>query len=228
MPRFAVYVVPPAASPLARAANAWLGYDPVTGRALTQPPVPSIPPDRLAAVTAAPRRYGFHGTMKAPFALDPARSLSELMAALDRLCAGQEPFELQLELGSIGGFLALVPASPSPELAALAATCVRDLDPFRAPLTPEDRARRSVEHLSPRECEHLERWGYPHVMDLFRFHMTLTQRLAAPEHDRMRDVLTPLLAPLLARPLRIDRLALLRQPDRDAAFLVLAQSRFRA
>ena len=78
---------------------------------------------------------------------------------------------------SISGFIAVMPGKPSAELELLAADCTRDFDPFRAPLTPEDRERRNPSKLTPRQREGLERWGYPYVMEDFRFHMTLTGRL---------------------------------------------------
>ena len=228
MRRFAVYVVPQGTTPLARAANAWLGYDPGTGRALEQPRIEGLAAERLRAITAAPRRYGFHATMKAPFALDAQRSEAELVTGFVRFCAAQRPLDLELRLDSIGGFLALVPAGPALALEALAAACVRDLDPFRAPLTQEDRARRRPERLAARELEHLERWGYPHVMELFHYHMTLTDRLAEAEHDGVQRILARHLTPLLDRPCRIDDLVLLQEPDPGSAFRVVIRAPLKA
>jgi hypothetical protein len=66
---------------------------------------------------------------------------------------------------------------------------VREFDGFRAPLTPEDRARRNPSALTPRQCDYLDRFGYPYVMEDFRFHMTLTGRIGA---DRRPPILTML------------------------------------
>ena len=46
-------------------------------------------------------------------------------------------------VGSISGFIAVIPAEPPPELIRLAADCVSEFDSFRAPLTDADRARRN-------------------------------------------------------------------------------------
>jgi hypothetical protein len=80
---------------------------------------------------------------------------------LESFAATREPFAVRLKVASLDGFLALVPAEPSPELDDLAAACVREFDRFRAPLTEEDRARRRPERLSERERAYLDRWGYP-------------------------------------------------------------------
>lgn len=48
------------------------------------------------------------------------------------------------------------------------------LDPFRAPLTEAELARRRRSKLSARQEAHLTRYGYPYVLDQFRFHLTLT------------------------------------------------------
>jgi hypothetical protein len=68
-------------------------------------------------------------------------------------------------VGSISGFIAVIPAEPPAELIRLAADCVSAFDSFRAPLTEADRARRNPSQLTPKQREHLDRWGYPYVMD---------------------------------------------------------------
>lgn len=58
--RFAVYYVP-TETPLARFGAAWLGWDVVSGRIASQPNIPGI-----SDITATPRKYGFHATLKPP------------------------------------------------------------------------------------------------------------------------------------------------------------------
>jgi putative phosphonate metabolism protein len=222
--RFAVYWAPPAPSALARFAASWLGRDPVTGAAVAQPELAGLPPERLREITLAPRRYGFHGTLKAPFALAPGRSADQLRSAMAALAAARRPVTLPgLELASLDGFLALVPAQPVAALDALAAACVIELDGYRAPPTADELARRRPERLSPRQRAHLERYGYPFVLEDFRFHLTLTGRLAEPEHGRVRSLLAPLVAPFCAAPLVIGELALFEQPAAAAPFLLTAR-----
>ena len=61
--RFAIYWAPPAGSGLAKAGASWLGWDAETGRECAHPDLGLD----LARLTLAPRKYGFHSTMKPPF-----------------------------------------------------------------------------------------------------------------------------------------------------------------
>lgn len=223
MRRYAIYYAPEPGSALAAFGARWLGRDPETGRGVEQPAVPGIRPERLVEITAAPRHYGFHGTLKAPIQLAQGRDAASLRDAVRDLARRQRPFEVDLTLASIGGFLALIPAMVSAGLDALAAACVVELDPFRAPLTDADRARRRPERLSERQRAHLEEWGYPYVFEEFGFHLTLTDRLPQPEHDEIKAILQKLTAEFCARPLRVESLCVFEQARRDEPFTVTAR-----
>ncbi len=220
MRRYAIYVAPPEGSPLACFAAAWLGRDAVTGEPVAQPVVAGLAPDRLAAITASPRHYGFHATLKAPFFPSRGTSREDVHHAARDLALGLPSLTVPLRLGSLGGFLALVPAAPSPALRALADAAVERLDHLRAPLGEEDLARRRRGGLTPIEDAYLVRFGYPYVRELFRYHMTLTDRLAGPEHGSVRAILEPLVAPLCREPFEIEALAVFEQPDRASPFTV--------
>ena len=141
-------------------------------------------------LTRDPRKYGFHATLKAPMALAIGKTEAGLLAACETFAGTPRAIPvIRPVVDAISGFIAVVPAEPSAELERLAADCVREFDSFRAPLTPEDRARRNPSALTPRQCDYLDRWGYPYVMEEFRFHMTLTGRLDA---ERREPVLTML------------------------------------
>ena len=122
----------------------------------------------------------------------------------------------------------MIPQQPSAELQQLAADCVRDFDPFRSPLTAEDRARRNPAKLTARQCEYLERWGYPYVMEEFRFHMTLTGRLDESRREDVLAILRGRFARIGVSELAIDRIALFRQVDRDARFEIIGDWQLRA
>jgi putative phosphonate metabolism protein len=224
--RYAIYYAPPDAAPLSRLAAAWLGRDAATGAAVPQPLVEGIVPDRLAAITASPRLYGFHATLKPPFALADGTDAAGLHEAVAALAAGLRRFELPIVLGEIEGFLALVPAVPTPSIDALAAACVAGLDRWRRPAEPAELARRRAGGLAPEAEANLARWGYPWVMELFRFHMTLTDRLAEPERHRVRDRLGLLVAPHVVHPLVIDGLAVFEQPAPGAPFTITSRHPF--
>src|SRR5664279_2883373 len=77
--------------------------------------------------------------------------------------------------------------------------------------------------LTPRQCDHLDRWGYPYVMEDFRFHMTLTGRLDAARRPPVLAMLRDRFAALGLAILAIDQLALCRQDDADSRFRIIDQ-----
>jgi putative phosphonate metabolism protein len=216
--RSAIYFAPAAGSALEAFGCGWLGRA-LDGTPLPQPAVPGIDPARLVEITRSPRHYGFHGTLKAPFALADGASPHALDEAADAFASVRRtPFEITLEVGSLGGFIALVPAAGSPALEALAADCVEAFDRFRAPLDEAEIARRRASGLTARQDRHLLRYGYPYVLDDFRFHMTLTERLQPPERDQVLAILAGRAAPVCAKPFTIDAIAIFEQPSREAPF----------
>lgn len=222
--RYAIYYAPAPDDPLTRTAAAWLGRDAFGREPGPRPTAPGFSPEEVEARTVDARRYGFHATLKAPFRLAEGRSAAELAGALERFANGAAPAPLagRLALADLDGFFALVPAASSPALDALAARIVRDFEPFRAPLTPEEVAKRKPERLSPRQRLYLERYGYPDVLEEFRFHMTLTDRLPPEERPKMRAALEQVFSPSLLGPRAVDRLALFREDRPGAPFVVEA------
>lgn len=221
-PRYAIYYAAAPGSELDRFGGQLLGYDAYTGADL---PFPVGIVQTLADwgdLTIEPRKYGFHATLKAPLLLAPGQTEAALMAACDRFAATPRPIPvIEPVIDSISGFVALVPAEPSAELLRLAADCVNEFDAFRAPLTDEQRARRRPSSLTPRQREHLDRWGYPYVMDDFRFHMTLTGRLAAERRASVLTILRDSFATLGLKSLAIDGFAVFRQADADTRFRLI-------
>ncbi len=225
--RFAVYFAPRRSSLLARFGCSWLGRDARTGEAVAQPSLDGIPPDRLAALTAEPRRYGWHATLKAPFRLAPDASLGDLVAHAMAFSAARLPFEIPaLELGSLGGFLALVPRATPPLLAGLAEDCVRAFDGFRAKPGRGAALPGRPRPLSRRQAALLERWGYAYVMEEFRFHMTLTARLPDEERGRIAAALAPHLARLVGRAVPVDAVSLFIEPGPGQPFRELRRFPF--
>lgn len=172
-PRHAVYFAPPPEHPLWVAGCAWLGRDARV--------VPAPPPAR--AEVASPWRYGWHATLKAPMRLQPGREESDWLDAVQRLARAHPPFEMPvLEVARLAGFLALRPVSalaPGHALRRLADDCVRQLDAWRAAPTAEEFERQCWAGMSERQRRHVDRFGYAHVLEDWRFHMTLSNDLAS-------------------------------------------------
>jgi putative phosphonate metabolism protein len=223
-PRYAIYYVPAPGSDLDRFGAALLGYDAFCGDDLPfSDGITQAVPD-WHDLTQDPRKYGFHATLKAPFALAPDRVEAELIATCETFAGAARPIPVIIPVvKAISGFIAVVPAEVSDQLNLLAADCVRDFDPFRASLSAEDRARRNPSALTLTQVDHLDRWGYPYVMDEFRFHMTLTGRVAAERRQPLVELLQQRFAALDLKTLAVDRIAVFRQNDAGSRFWVLAE-----
>ncbi len=218
--RYAVYWAPEQGSGLWEAGSAWLGWDAAAARPVARPG--GVLPDGhdAGAITADPRRYGFHATLKPPFRLAEGVAPGALDAALAALAARTAPAEgppLAVDAGL--GFVALRPSGPAPAVDALAAACVTGLDGLRAPLDAAELARRRAAGLSAAQEANLLRWGYPYVLDEFRFHLTLTGRLSDPEP--VRAALARHFAPHLGARLAIGRLCLFGDPGGGQPFRLL-------
>jgi putative phosphonate metabolism protein len=225
-PRYAIYYAAAPGSVLTQFGASLLGYDAYTGDDLPFPD--GVPPD-WRDLTQDPRQYGFHATLKAPMALAAGRTEAQLVAACELFADAARPIPLiKPVVDSISGFIAVIPAEPSAELRELAAECTRAFDFFRAALTTEDRVRRNPEKLTPRQCEYLDRWGYPYVMEEFRFHMTLTGRLPAERRGDVMAMLQSRFAVIGPATLEIDRIALFRQDDAAARFRIIGHWPLRA
>ncbi|WP_409722995.1 DUF1045 domain-containing protein [Pseudorhodoplanes sp.] len=226
-PRYAIYFTPDPETPLARFGASVIGYDPDCARDVPQLALDHVASSEMVAATQNPRRYGFHATLVAPFYLNGASEQS-LVSALDAFCAQMSPAALgRLVVTRVDDFIALTPSESVPAVDALAAACVAFFDRYRAPLSAFDLARRSAEDLSARERQNLERWGYPYVMDEFRFHMSLTGRLAPDDRQRFQRALTDAFRPLADVPHRIESLSVLRQSAPEQRFSVLARRALR-
>jgi putative phosphonate metabolism protein len=221
-PRYAIYYVPAPGSDLDRFGAHLLGYDAFGGGDLPfADGIEQAVPD-WREMTQDPRKYGFHATLKAPMPLAPDASEAELLAACRTFAGTPRTIPvIRPVVDSISGFITVVAAEPSAELARLAADCTREFDSFRAPLTPEDRARRNPSRLTPRQRDYLERWGYPYVMEDFRFHLTLTGRLDAERRAAILPILQRRFAALGMTTLAIDRIALFRQDNADSRFRII-------
>jgi putative phosphonate metabolism protein len=226
--RFAIYVVPgtgpadDAGAGLRERAEQWLGRG-ITGDRVT----PGVPAGwtraAIDAITVDARRYGFHGTLKAPFRLAEGRTAAELDAAVARFAAGRPGVLVpRLTLARLGGFFALVPGAEAAELRELADEVVTGLDDFRAPATEAEVARRDPARLAPRQRELLAAWGYPYVLDEFRFHMTLTDQIQQARRPAVERALDGWFAPFLGATLRIDALAVCTEAEPGAPFTLHA------
>lgn len=222
MERIAVYFAPAADGDLWWFGSEVIGYDAVSGRDISFPSDIPVSPDIWMRMTADPRRYGFHATLKAPFRLRDGVPQNAAIAIADRVAASLSPVELpRLAVRQIGAFVALVPDEPSPELNTLASVCVDEFEPIRAPLSEAERARRLAAPLTDQQLAHLDAYGYPYVHDQFRFHMTLTGPLPPDLRKPAMSWLVKRYEARVQAGLSIDSICIFGQAARDARFRVL-------
>jgi putative phosphonate metabolism protein len=214
--RVAVYYAPAVDDPLFAEAAVWLGRDPESGAPVPQPDIADI-----EEVTAEPRVYGFHATLKPPMRLAEGRHWIDVVQAAEELAAGIAPFELpRLAVSDVHGFLALRETVDCPALQALADACVERLDPLRAPVTEAELARRRRAKLTARQDEMLVRWGYPYVLDTWFFHMTLTRRLSSEEKRLFMPAVEAHLARAIGAARRVTDICLFVQSAPGAPFVI--------
>lgn len=225
--RYAIYFVPATNHSLWELGNLWLGRNPETGGIFIQPCVSGCSPDEIKAVTIAPRRYGLHATIKPPFQLARGHDEAELIVRLKEFCAIRQSFELpHFEVATLDDFIALKLIQPNYKINELADACVAEFDNFRSPPDENELARRKPETLSDSGRANLARWGYPHVFEDFRFHITLTQSTTPDQRVRLLPWLADYFATALVHPCRVDGLALYVEPFSDAALQLVRRFPF--
>lgn len=137
-------------------------------------------------LTVDARRYGFHATLTSPFHLAEGVTEAQLLATAEAFAAARASVTIPaIAPQPLGAFRALAPQGDTAGVDALAADAVRVFHDLRAPLTDLEVRRRRPEQLTERQRELLAEWGYPYVLDEFRFHMTLTD--AIPD-DRATEI----------------------------------------
>ena len=217
--RYAIYYAPPRDSALGEFGDTWLGR---CGNGRTRPRtcLPCLDRDELDTATRGPSRYGFHGTLKAPFRLREGVSETDLMQGAVDFARSHAPVHAPpLELTAIGSFLALAPRGEAPDLERLAACCVLFFDIYRRPPDGAELERRRAQGLTDRQEELLLRFGYPFVLEEFRFHLTLTGQVRDQAlRDRLLEALTPLVRPFERVPLEINDICVFQQAEPESRF----------
>jgi hypothetical protein len=184
--RYAIYYAPRPGA-LADLAGHWLARHVETGVALARPVLP-LP---LADLTTEPRRYGFHG----------------IAVAVEALASRLAPVRCDgLQVENLQGFVALKPIGCEATLLQLGATVVEATDAWRSPLSAEEIMRRRPDMLTARQRVLMDLWGYPYVMEEFRFHLTLTDRLVDEQVGPAIDAARAYFAPVLDAPFEIEDL----------------------
>lgn len=208
--RYAIFYTP--SGPLAAFGAEWLGWDSANGQAVAHPDFGQID---VAAATQTPRKYGLHGTLKAPFHLAQTTDVTELQHTASTFATRQSAFAIgAVELRHDSGFVALRPTIHTGALRDFASRIVKIFDPFRAPLTDVEIARRRQADLSDRQDQQMLDWGYPYIFNDFHFHLTLSGSLAADAAAQVIAALSPRLEPIVPKPFVIEAITLMGQDSK--------------
>lgn len=195
--RYAIYFAPEDGSTLDRLGTRYLGWDTSSGKFVDHATVPCLPVP-ISEITKTPRKYGIHGTLKPPFIPLAGVTIDQIEDTLTNALSDFSAFPLPpIQLSKLGTFLALTLSESSAPLAVLAAICVQSLDQFRTRPSADELARRRSGGLTPAEDANLQLWGYPYVMNEFRFHITLTGQLHDDHIDQAKRALRAYFEPVL-------------------------------
>ena len=229
-PRYGIYFVPVARSNLYRYGSSILGYDCYSGSAVDFPNEFGNGAVNWKELSALPRQYGFHATLKAPFHLSSARTERQLVDAVKSFAGlGHAVHTFVPTVRLVDGFFAVVPAESEPSLDTLAASCTTIFDAYRAPMSPQERARRLASRLNQNQIQNLDRWGYPFVLSEFRFHMTLTGKVPPNRRKAVGEILLDGFRRMgVDQPIAVDQLSLVKQDTPATAFRIVSSCALRA
>ena len=217
--RYAIYYVP-SNNLFYKLGSSWLGWDTISGQPASQPETDSAV--NIQKITEAPRKYGLHATIKAPFRLGNNVNALELERQLEILCGSIKPIEFKLKLSELSGFFALTPTVKNTEIRNLHAKVVRKLDYFRAQPTKEEIIKRRENQLTSEQDQNLIKWGYPYIFEDFYFHITLTGKIPEDLRNKVKDEIENFFQPVLQQKINLSELALVGEAT-DGNFYVLRQ-----
>jgi len=219
--RYAVYYSPSEGSALFKFGASWLGWDTIKAKKVARPIFENLSFE-ITEITEFQSRYGFHGTLKPPFALVKNRSLFELKHALSKLVGTIRQFEIpEMSLKVVDGFVALVPKVKNDRIGFLANKCVEYLDNFRELESIEEIEKRRAVELSSSQEYNLKKWGYPYVMNDFKFHLTLSGKLKLEVANAVIEFLNSELQCVLNSPFPVDAICLFGERASDQKFQLI-------
>ena len=224
--RVAIFYAPGSQTTLWEFGGNWLGWDVQHAKSVTHPDINGLP-EPIETLVATPQKYGFHGTLKAPFRLHDDQTIDGLKAAMKVFCDQRQPFRIgKMKVATLGRFVAIIQENPSEMFAEFASEIVTHFDEFRAPLSDEDIAkRRNKSKLTARQDELMLKWGYPYIFEEFKFHLTLTGKLSEQNAQIVRDRLSDHLKPILDAPVEAVDLCLYGERE-DGRFEIIERFPF--
>lgn len=130
--------------------------------------------DELKDYCEKPAKYGFHATLKAPFRLKRNVKTKDFYDVISHIAAQHSRFKIKgLKIVYRKKFTFITSRKEIKSLINLENDLVKHLDTFRAELNKTEIKKRNPDSLTFKQNKYLKEWGYPFVLDQFKFHMTL-------------------------------------------------------
>ena len=130
--------------------------------------------DELKDYCEQPAKYGFHATLKAPFRLKRNVKTKNFYDVISHIAAQHSRFKIKgLKIVYSKKFTLITSRKPNKLLINLENDLVKHLDTFRAELNKTEIKKRIPDSLTFKQNKYLKEWGYPFVLDQYKFHMTL-------------------------------------------------------
>ncbi len=214
--RYAVFYLPPSDSPLADFGAQWFGYDIRTGK--FREPIQTTTFD-LKELTKISHRYGLHATLKAPFRLKKKYDLSNLFKRVEKQASKSEPFTYpSMKITQLAGFPALMPKHNRAKMVHLEERLVHKLNKFGKKPDQSTSDRRRKVKLNALEQEYFRLYGYPYVLDHFRFHLTLCDKAERSTRSVISSFLEENYSEVLTSSLEVREIAVVGERKSDGYF----------
>lgn len=201
---FAISWVPAPNEPLADFGRRWTGWCPDRGEKQTRMRSPACGLD-LRPLTHGTSRYGLQGVICPAFRPRHPHSLWIVERALNEVAdEAREIVVPGLELGIVGGRVALVPVTPHPALGDLVLRVREAMRPHHGEPAVQASFEDGGEEIAARMGLSFRRAA--------QFHLPLTDAMPPETACRIAVRLRGLVAPLLSRMFRISDLAIVADP----------------
>ncbi|BCS89875.1 DUF1045 domain-containing protein [Pseudodesulfovibrio sediminis] len=225
--RYALYYAPERESTLDLFGRHFLGRCAETGKRYEQPNLPDAGAEGVHGLTSSPRFYGFHGTIVPPFHLKDSSTPGALLERAQAFARSQPSCDLgTLSVKELGSFIALVPSQTLP-VVRLAEAGLRSFHHLREQPSLAEMERRRSRGLTVTQERLLATWGYPYVLEEFRFHLTLTDSIGDTRlRKKMVKSLHGLTAPFSRTTYAIREVCVFYQSDTASPFSLIKRIPF--
>lgn len=209
MKRLAIYYTPEESSSLAGEAAIWFGRDIYSTTRAAGAGANNLNDTFIANITKSPSHYGFHATLKPPFTIENADVIEEISLLLETFANSREAFIIpDFEVKMLNSFFCLRPKTVSNQLHSIANELVTQFDHFRLPAGQAELEKRRSSGLTRNQEQMLLKWGYPYVMEEYRFHLTLTGMIEKQFRQAVAQELSERFTSDILESVEFDRISL--------------------